>query len=197
MTIAIGADVARSGDDMTGIAIVEDWRVIGLKERSGRDLMDTTGFIVETIQEHPECILAVDDTGLGGGVTDRLIELGYDLLPVNFCARAYEHDRFRDKATEMWWRMRELLDPRCEEPMRLPWAHPLMSRLAGQLSQAKYKFDSRGRLHLLKKTDGEDSPDLGDALGLAYEVWVTFHMSNATNDRVINNMHIFAHLARN
>ena len=196
MTVAIGADIARFGKDLTGIAIVDDRKVVGLDEWSHRDLMETTGRIVRYLEAYPGSVLAVDDTGLGGGVVDRLSELGIDLLAVNYGQEAYEKTRFRDKASEMWWRLRELFDPDGEEPLVLPRNHRLVRRLMAQLSGAKYKFDSRGRIWVIKSDEGSESPGLGDAIVLAYEAWVTYWASsNEGGGRVIYNKTMFGHLA--
>lgn len=195
MTVAIGADIARFGSDMTAIVTVVDTRVMGLDEWSGRDLMDTTGRIMKTIEAHDgDVVLAVDDTGLGGGVVDRLTELGVNLLPINYGARAYDSDRFANKAAEMGWRLRELHDPEGVEPIRYSPSHPLLDRLMAQISGVRYKFTSAGKIQVVKMSDGEDSPGLYDALCLAYEAWVTFWSGHSVSERSVRNEAVFGHL---
>ncbi len=183
MTVAIGSDIARFGNDMTGVVVTEDIQIVSMEEWAHRNLMETTGRIIKITESFPDCVLTVDDTGLGGGVVDRLAELGVDVLPVNYSQKAYELDRFRDKASEMWWRLREIHDPDGEEPSIYPPRHPLTRRLMAQLSGARYKFDSRGRIWVMKQEDGTESPDLGDAYALALEGWVTFHASSHISDK--------------
>lgn len=195
MTVTAGLDVARFGDDMTGLVVVEDTKIIALEEWSKRDLMETCGRVVNYLEDYPEVILAIDDTGLGGGVTDRLLELDLDqtILPINYGQVAYEKDRFKDKASEMWWRVREIHDPRSDDPVEYPSMNPLVKRLMAQLSAAKYKFDSRGRIWIIKAGEGDESPGLGDALALAYEAWVTFWASSVTSLRQVGSS-MFDHL---
>lgn len=188
MTVAVGADIARFGNDMTGVAIVADLKLVGLEEWAHRDLMESAGRILTITRAFPDCVLAVDDTGLGGGVVDRLSEEGLEVLPVNFGQRAYEVDRFRDKASEMWWRLREIHDPEAEDPIIYPSNNPLIRRLMAQLSGARYKLDSRGRIWVLKKEEGTESPGLGDAAALAYEAWVTYYASANLSQRRMHGL---------
>jgi hypothetical protein len=194
MTVAIGADIARFGKDLTGVAVVEDTKVIALDEWSNKDLMETSGRILKWIEDFKDSVLTVDDTGLGGGVVDRLREQGVEVLGINYGSRAYEFDRFRDKASEMWWRLRELHDPDSEEPISYSSHNPLVKRLMAQLSGAHYKFDSKGRIWVVKCLPGDESPGLGDALALAYEGWVTYWASHISVERRINNEIVFGHL---
>ena len=197
MTVAIGADIARFGYDLTGVAIVEDHRVKGLDEWANKDLMETAGRLVNIKKRYPDSIIAIDDTGLGGGVVDRLMELGIEVLAINYGSQAYEHDRFRDKASEMWWRVRELHDPHMEVNIVYPSFHNLTGRLMAQLAGARYKFDSRGRVWIVKNDNNSESPDLGDALALAYEAWVTHWMlaPSRRENRIVRNNAVFGQYA--
>ena len=51
--------------------------------------------------------------------------------------------------------------------------------LAGQIAQPIYQFGSRGQVRFDKMPEGEDSPDLLDALALAYAQDSAFGLQNS------------------
>ena len=73
--LVVACDVARFGHDKTVVMSRRGpvarivWRV------RGRDTMKIAGFLSSYCQEHDVETLVVDDTGVGGGVVDRLREL--------------------------------------------------------------------------------------------------------------------------
>lgn len=186
MTVAAGLDIARYGHDMTAFAAIEDTKAFAFDEWGQLDTMSTVERVLGLHQAHEFAILGIDDNGVGGAVTDRLLDLPPDevpflVYPVNFGERANDAGRFHNKAAEMWWRMRESLDPANEEAISLPMHHPLAHRLAAQLTTAQHRRDQKERIWVDKTgTRGQQhragdpeppSPDLGDALALALEAW--------------------------
>jgi hypothetical protein len=159
--VALGCDVARFGSDETILCeLFADGTVGEMKAKRGQDLMVTAGEIQAAGIEK----IAVDDAGLGGGVTDRLKERRVKVLPINGGESAREKERFFNRRAEMWWLIREMLQ---KDELALPPD----SRLAVDLTNIKFTYDSRGRIKLeskdeVKKRIGR-SPDRGDALGLA------------------------------
>jgi len=103
------------------------------------------------------------DAGQGGGVIDRLRQLGYDVIEVHFGGRASDA-RYLNKRAEMWFEMREWI--------RLGGCIPNNVDLKQDLAAPIYWYDSAGRLQLEPKDDikkrGLPSPDLGDALALTF-----------------------------
>jgi hypothetical protein len=105
--------------------------------------------------------IKVDDTGVGGGVTDRLKRLGANVIPVNFGGSPKDKDKYDTVADEMWF----------EFPIdeaSIPDDPDLMTELSGRL----YDYDKRGRRKvepkkLFKERFGK-SPDKADALLLTY-----------------------------
>lgn len=190
MTIAAGVDVARYGRDMTALSVIEDSRLFAMEEWARTDTMTSVGKVRQLCDAHEVDILAIDDTGIGGAVTDRLLELyeegeiGFEILPVNFGEKAHDEDRFHNKGSEVWWRIRESLDPEHDEALSLPEHHSLIQKLVSQLQKAQHTMDSRERIWVDKtgmkgqqKRVGDPeppSPDLADALALALEAWANF-----------------------
>lgn len=199
-TICAGLDVARFGKDHNALVVTVDSTVLAMEEWKGADLMETVGRTLHYIKEHGIQCLAIDDTGAGGGVTDRLVELmgegpspldddpttpQYLLVPINFSRSASDSVRFHNKPSEMWWRVRETADPTAPMPLTLPGSHPLTQRLIMQLGGARRAWDSsgHGRIWVDKggggRFGGRDvgespSPDLADALCLALEAWSVY-----------------------
>ncbi|HQN09080.1 MAG TPA: hypothetical protein PK569_16080 [Thermoanaerobaculia bacterium] len=163
---AAGCDVARFGSDETVIITIDEaGNASAPIVRVGQDLMATAGHL----QHIGAMRTAVDDTGLGGGVTDRLAELEVVVDPVNFGESARDPERFVNRRAELWWGMREAL---VHGDVALP-SDPMT---ASDLSSVKYSFDSRGRIRLeakeeIRKRLGR-SPDRGDALALAVSAWI-------------------------
>lgn len=162
----IGLDVARYGDNKTvGINYAPN-KVIKIWTLSQKDLMQVTNTAVREAKEIGPNLMGIglDDTSLGGGVTDRLRELGYPAMPINFARKPQDARYFPGIRDEAYWTLRELF--RAEEI-----SIPDNSDLISQLSSLTYKIDHKGRIHIESKDDmkrrGVKSPDYADALMIA------------------------------
>lgn len=164
--LILGVDPARYGRNKTvgWFRRGRDARSIPPVVLSGMDTMQVVNALIPHIQEHDPDLIVVDETGLGGGVKDRLKELGYAVIGVNFGSNA-EVKRYKNKRTELWFRGREWVkggcipnDPDLLDDLSAPWYSVL---------------DSGGQLIMCSKDDlekeGYDSPDRGDALMLTLE----------------------------
>ncbi len=177
--VGIGGDIARTGSDASAVAVIAGHSLKGLERWRNKPLTYTTGRLRQYSEDWEDSTLALDDTGLGGGVTDALVEQGLDPVPVNFGAKGDEVNtqpdgttapRFANKVAEMYWHLRERLDPDGEEPLAmLPRTHNEMPDLAAQLAAVTYEVDGRGRIKVDKRGASTESPDLADALVLALE----------------------------
>ncbi len=107
----IGIDVARFGDDTTVLIAMDNGSMNeNMKSHKGKDTMKTVGLAIAMFNELGYMkefdYFVVDDTGVGGGVTDRLRELGYNVLPVNNASSSSDKERFRDIKAEIYWMLR-------------------------------------------------------------------------------------------
>lgn len=165
--VVVACDVARYGSDETVIVVRRGNRVRIARAYNGRSLMETAGNIIEVARaEHDDrrpVRVVVDDTGLGGGVTDRLRELGYRAEAFNGGARANEPDLYPNRRSEAWFSFSSQVDnvdlDRDEQ-------------LAADLVAPKYALDSAGRRVVeakdkTKKRLGR-SPDRADAVLMAF-----------------------------
>ena len=136
--------------------------------------METAGRIAAALEERPGLALALDDTGLGGGVTDRLREQGWEPLAVNFGAAAHDREHYANRSAELYSRLARALE---DGDLRLDGALPNHDALSGQLSGVRYQVASDGRRAVRKR--GPDgglaargaSPDLADSLALAWAAY--------------------------
>lgn len=113
-------------------------------------------------------VIYVDDVGVGYGVKGNLQET--DIYTVGVTGqRSPEEDpddRFRNLRAELYWRLREALDPNNENPLALPPDDKLLA----QLTRLKYDIDAKGRIQIESKkrmrSRGEESPNRADSLAL-------------------------------
>lgn len=185
--VMFGVDVARFGSDETVIYRNAKGKLKIAAHRHGQDLMATVGDVViqykKAVREFPEykgpIYVNIDDTGLGGGVTDRLKEVKREqglhrlfIIPINAAEKidtdtnegkeAAEH--YNNLTTHMWAVLRELIEDKQIEIEDEP-------NTFAQLSVRKYFVTSSGKLELESKKEmkkrGVSSPDRADALALS------------------------------
>ncbi len=112
---------------------------------------------------HPEVVFV--DAGCGGGVIDRLRQLGYrNIVEVPFGGSAMRSGQYANKRAEMWHEMAQWIKTR--------GILPDLADLKTDLCQVRYDYDAAGRLRLeskekIKERTGK-SPDLADALALTF-----------------------------
>lgn len=179
--ITLGVDVARYGDDETIIAQKVGSKVSLPVIAHGQNLMRTVGDIVITyrklLKENPNykgvVTAYIDDTGLGGGVTDRLEEVKreenltrLEIVPINFGMKPPQDGselKYNDITTYMWANVKDMLE---SEQLLIENDEELVA----QLTVRKYQITSNGRLALESKKSMKDrgikSPDRADALAL-------------------------------
>lgn len=165
--LVIGVDPARFGEDATAIIRRRGRKAYKPERLLGKDTMSVAGHIANIIREEKPAKVFIDVGGLGAGIYDRLVEMGYGriVVAINFGSKASDETKYVNKRAEMWGEMRLWLD---NSPVEIP-DH---DGLHGDLIGPEYKYDSLGRLQLERKEDmkkrGVKSPDLGDSLGLTF-----------------------------
>ncbi|MDA1828515.1 DEAD/DEAH box helicase family protein [Bacillus cereus group sp. BY25LC] len=174
--IEIGCDVARFGSDETIIATRRGWKVLPLQVHHQRDTMYVSGLLVQEAKKYfswcertgKRIPIRIDDTGVGGGVTDRLKEVvaendyPIDVIPINFgskgnaeyaCIVSVMYGHFKDN---------------CLEFVSIPDDEDLIA----QLSVRKYQINSDGRIKIEPKKAMKDrglkSPDRAEAVVMAF-----------------------------
>jgi hypothetical protein len=170
--LLLAIDPARFGDDRSSLIFRQGRVAFGLQSFVKKDTMEVTGIVHTLIKEHNPAKVFVDVGGLGAGVVDRLMELGYKeiVVPVNAGSKPLDGKKYSNKRSEMWALCRDWL---CEEPCKIPDVDSLHADLCG----IKYSFDSNSRLVMERKEDmkrrGVRSSDEADALCLTFALPVS------------------------
>lgn len=161
--VEIGVDVARMGNDRT-----EFVKRKGLKEisRETYQKLRTTEVCdrLEIFANHDKSVLIkVDDTGVGGGVTDEMIRRGYNVMPINFGQKPNDPDKYPNLISEAWFYMATIMDE-----LQLSMDNDLLM----ELSNRQWVMDNKGRRGVEGKDSykkrGFRSPDKADATILCF-----------------------------
>lgn len=173
----MGVDVARFGDDQSVILLRQGDRIEGeIRRYRGIDLMQLAAHVNARITEDQPDAVFVDGAGIGGGVIDRLRQLGRRVHDVNGGEAARRPREYLNRRAEMWARTRHWL-----KTGDIPDDAALATDLAGP----EYGFDAKGRIQLERKEDmkrrGLASPDAGDALALTFADFAAVHSAIPTH----------------
>lgn len=162
----LGVDVARYGSDETIIVLRQGMKAEVIAQLRKMDTMAVTGEIVSALRQTKATKAKVDVIGIGSGVVDRLKELSQPVQEMNVGMAANDNERFVNTRAEWYWGLRERFQA---GDIAIP---PNDDELAAQLSNIKYKFDSRGRIQIESKDEMKKrhlpSPDRADALMLSF-----------------------------
>ena len=162
-----GLDVARFGSDRTVLAKRQGNVITEVNGWQGLDLMQTVGRVKAEYDGLPSHLrsmeIMVDVIGMGGGVVDRLRELGMPVRGVNVAESPSMGDTYTNLRAELWFKMRGWLEQR---GARLP----KNDQLIAELTSIRYSFASSGKMKAESKDDmrkrGLPSPDFADAVCL-------------------------------
>lgn len=159
----LGVDIGRGGDESVFVLRYDNYAKVLNKNRSA-DLMTQVNLVKQYCREEgidPKNVF-IDDTGVGGGVSDRLKELGLSIMAVKVGEKAEDDEKYANQKAEMSWEARNWILTNALENNRDFY----------QLSWIKYKEDTSSRLKIEPKEDllkrGTHSPDVADALILTF-----------------------------
>jgi len=163
-------DVARFGQDNTVIGdIIGNNLQENIERRQGKDTNETSGRIIRKWEDafdskEPYDIIVIDDSGVGGGVTDKVKAHIYKgKSPTVFAfngAAASSRPQFANLRAQAYWKLRE--DTRLEEIALVEFG-----TLTAELTNIKTIFNGKGQILIeskdeIKKRNGGRSPDLAD-----------------------------------
>lgn len=190
--LILGVDVSRFGDDESVICPRKgrDARTLPWMFFAKMDTMALAATVYDYAKRYQADAIHVDGGGVGGGVIDRLRQMGLtNVREVQFGGAAdrlqlaTDATRYANKRSEMWGMMRESLPG---------LAIPDDEELAGQLIGPQYAFreGKRGTEIILERKEhmkarGLQSPDRADALALTYAYPVDPH-SRAGGPHAVN-----------
>jgi len=191
--MVMGVDVARFGDDQSVLWFRRgrDAKTIPPIKLRNVDTMTLASKIVEARKYYHVEAVFVDGTGVGGGVVDRLNQLGVPVIEVQFGAKpdrsmpGHDDVAYANKRAEMWGFMRTWLKG---------GAIPNDPELTADLTGVEYGYaikDGRDAILLEKKADmkkrGLSSPDLADALALTFAYHVEYSGDIEFDDPLAND----------
>jgi len=179
--IILGVDPNRGGKDKCGVIDRQGRRSGGhicKRFDLGDNLMAIAGQVVRIRNElKPKGLkkIAIDITGIGAGVYDRLREQlpSAELEPVNFGEKALEFEKYANRRAEMWDRKRQWYDDAVG--VQVPDSDEFQGdECSHEWGPGATHFRSNGQLQLEAKDHVKSrlgySPDLGDAHALTFAI---------------------------
>lgn len=161
----IGVDPARFGDDRSVIFCRQGLKAFDplvFRRLDNMALADRVARQIESFR--PDAVFV--DAGCGGGVIDRVRQLGFCVTEVPFGGAPSRPGQYANKRAEMWGEMAAWI--------KSGGALPDCPELKTDLCQVCYDFDAAGRMRLEPKEKIKErcgrSPDLADALALTFAV---------------------------
>jgi hypothetical protein len=160
-------------------------KVYPLQVMSGKDTQEVTGEVLVAARKINAKHIKVDVIGLGAGVVDPLKAAKAPVIPVNVGSASDVVDDDGNKVylnlrAELWWALREALDPKNPEPLALPPDDDLLGDLAAPI----YKITGKGQIQIEDKEETKKrlghSPDRADAVMLTFAPVNTFVMPKLT-----------------
>jgi hypothetical protein len=191
--IVIGVDVARFGknDSIIYPRKGRDARTRPYIRLRGADTMVLVDAILAQMSLYKTNIVAVDGGGVGGGVIDRLRQLGVNVIEVQFGAKPFpsqatqnrERAKYANKRAEIWGNLRDWLRTGCL---------PQDDDLADELCAPMYTINSEDIITLERKKDIEKrldglSPDVADALAVTFGIDLSFYVDTRYNGGIGHN----------
>lgn len=176
--LQIGCDVARFGDDDTAIHVkiggssahhesINGWSTVQIAARLIRLACDWGGPLGIDGRAVP---IAVDDCGVGGGVTDILAADRWNVHGVNAAVASPDDDKYPNLRSALWCDLADEAAKGNVSFARLP--RETQAVLRRELPGQQYKLDARGRRQCLPKDVIKQllgrSPDNADAVCLAF-----------------------------
>lgn len=174
---ALGLDPARGGVDKTSAARRHGQWFDEMVTAPGivtKDGPCTAAFVVPLVR-NGACI-CVDSIGIGSSALDFIVGLNLNVFAVNGSESSHAMTkagnlRFRNRRAEMYWLLREALDPTNLDPIALPPDQELLSDLAA----VRYKVVTMGKAAAIQMRSKDEirealgrSPDKGDSVAMTF-----------------------------
>lgn len=159
----LGCDVARFGFNQTVTMAGSVHRLDRLTAWERKPTTETTARILDQVREDkaagaPIDVIAIDDSGLGGGVTDQLREAGQHVAPVLFGGSTSDDGKeyFANWKAEHAWKLRKALDEnRQAREIGGPGTLAIVpnDKLKGQMSSMRRRYGGKGVLSIVDPDD--------------------------------------------
>ena len=187
--LAIGVDVARGGKDQSVIATrhLGNWYDT-LAIYPGKETPDGPSVAGQVMGcQRDSAPILIDVIGVGASPYDFLKQANLPVYGVNVSESPSSTDRsgrlrFQNLRSQLWWQMREDLDPANDPGITLPQDKPLLAELCApkwELAGSTIKVESREAI--VKRTGR--SPDRATAVLLARIEMPKIHLLKRSQDR--------------
>jgi hypothetical protein len=160
-----GFDIARGGNCENVIYARRGPVILGMDAWRSADLMYTVGRARDFNKRFGVKECRIDENGMGGGVHDRMKELGDNVVGILTGKPSSSPELFGMLRDEMFWNLKERFREGNIGCLR-------DAKTVAQLATIELDYDSKSRVHVSSKEDfekkGIPSPDRADALCLAF-----------------------------
>ena len=166
--VIFGVDIARYGNDRTALAVKQGNHLESITPWNYSSIPDTVARIEREADKWKPTAINVDDTGVGGGVTDLLRKDGYPVVPINYAAKPKAVEKYPNIASELWFDFGDRINQITINP-----SIDITPELFEELSTRDWSINSRGLRQIQSKKDYKGSqdhrsPDLADSVLLAF-----------------------------
>lgn len=168
--VVAGMDVAGSVDgDANAVALIqgpdpstEKFQLLSITDWRERDTMVSKGKALLIMRPHGKVRIHVDvQGGIGQGIADQLRAEKYPAGDYRAAWKPRDPERFVNRKAEDHWRLREAFE---REQIRI-MGGAQGQKLLAEARTVQYQVTQAGKIKII---DPEDSPDLVDALSIAY-----------------------------
>lgn len=180
--LVIGVDPARLGKDSICVAYRRGRNLEKFERWQKMTTTNLAGKLAQVINKEKPTKMFIDVGGLGVGIYDMLVDMGYNniVVAVNFGSKAIS-ERYANKRAEMYGEAKDWLQA---SPCSINNNNKKdADALQAELCSVGYKYNNRQELLLEKKEDlkerGLPSPDLADAFVLTFAFPVTVSANKA------------------
>jgi len=166
-TKVLGVDVALGGADFCGIAHRRGHVIEKVEKLKLSNTVKVADAVETRLASGDEAV--IDSIGVGAGVLATLRERGRNARPFTASKKSFKKDvgrehGFLNRRAEMWWAMRELLDPAFSPDVAIPRD----DQLIGELTAPKWTETASGKIKVESKDEIrkriDRSTDLADAV---------------------------------
>ncbi len=162
----LGVDVGRGGGGKNAFIIRTDDYAWVERTDDVKDLMVTANNVIEIAEHHDikAYDVFVDDTGVGGGVTDALKAAGWCVNDINMGEKAGNGERFANSRAEGYWGLKNWIEGGGRLKKHDQWDYLTDIKWKQLIGSRKIIIEPKEEF---KKRNGF-SPDVLDALALTF-----------------------------
>ncbi len=168
VNVTFGLDVGGDGEDYTALAKMTASGIEYVEYIKEPDLMKQADMINVKLASFKQFPIGVDANGLGLGLAQRLVQLGFKVIPIKGSNASKSSDRnrnfkFFNVRSEMWWKLREQLEDG-------KFAIPPMDSLFSELITPRFEIIKDNVIRVMSQeeikanTENHVSPDGANAI---------------------------------